>query len=144
MRENPSLATLIESALGELSMRTISAAEYHNAPDPEGKIRARLRDLRNAINSAPIEIRSSPSIISKLQAILKSVEITCAPEFIVFLGRKFPKIMGEVAKDDLIGRRIRHIYRITEISSCFSNESLTKIQHGLNEVRKKVFELGSE
>jgi len=141
MASKSSLATLIESAIGILSMRLINKAEDHNIPDVGGDIRKRLLVLQSAINAAPFEKRTSEEVIEKLSVILKSVEITCAPEFIVFVGRKYPRILLELQKDEVIGRRIKHIFRVAEIGSCFSSRSVSQLNEGIDRVRKRVFEM---
>lgn len=142
MIRRPTLARLIESAIGELSMQIIDHAESHNAADDQGDIRKRLLTLQAAINSASFEKRTSPGVLAKLQAILKSVEITCAPEFLIFLGRKYPKMMMDISRDPVITRRVRHMYRVAEIGACFSRESLATLNGGIAGVRRKVFEIG--
>lgn len=141
MIKRPTLARLIESAIGELSMRIIDQAESHNVPDEQDDIRKRLLALQAAINSASFEKRTSPEVLAKLQSILKSVEITCAPEFMVFLGRKYPRMMVEISHDPVITCRVRHLYRIAEIGACFSKESIATLSGGIADVRRKVFEI---
>lgn len=141
MIRRPTLARLIESAIGELSMQLIGRAETHNISDKQDDIRKRLLLLQSMINAAPFTKRTSPAVIEKLQAILKSIEITCAPDFLVFLGRKYPQMMVDLTKDEVISKRIRHVYRIAEIGACFSMESLATLSSGITEVRRKVFEI---
>lgn len=141
MIRQPSLSTLIRSAIGALSIKIISEAETHVISDEDQSIQKELLLLQSKINAAPFERRTSPDVSDKIKAILKSVEITSAPDFIVFIGRKYPSLMVEVSKDPLMMHRIRHIYRVAEIGSCFSRESMSKLNRGIDDARKKVFEI---
>jgi hypothetical protein len=125
-------------------MRTISDAETHPVVDRDMMIRDRLIGLQKKISAASFEKRSSKEVVSGLQVILKSSEITCAPEFIVFVGRTYPALMMEVMKDELISKRIRHLYRVAEIGSCFSKESIGRLNRGIEYARKRVFEIDQE
>jgi hypothetical protein len=134
---------LIESAIGSLGLASIANQETHPVLDRTSEIRNRLLVLQSAINGAPSGVRSSRRFIENLVAILKSTEVTCAPEFIVFLGRKYPKIMMDMIDDVVIKNRIHHLYLVMELNECFSESSVRRLNSGIDGVRKKVFNLSN-
>lgn len=141
MIKPPSLSSLIDSAIGDLSMKLINDAEQHTVKDDQGSIRQSLLTLQSAINGAHFDKRTSAHVVDKLKAILKSTEITCAPDFIVFIGRKYPSLLYDLSTDDIFSHRIHHIYRVAEIGSCFSSLSIKTLNHGIDGVRRRVFEI---
>lgn len=143
--KKPSLSRLIESAIGRLALHRIKSGERNVISDDSGALRDRILLLQSLINGASIERRTSPKVTKSLLAIMRSVEITCyAPEFIVFLVRKYPGMMSDIATDERMSRRIKHLYRVAEIGSCFSAESLDRLNGGIDSVRRKVFEISQE
>lgn len=140
MIKQPSLPTLIRSAIGMLSVKIIDVTEKHAVKENK-EISRLLGELQVRINSAPFAKRTAPVFIEKLKVIMKSMEISCSPDFFVFIGRKYPSIMMELSKDELIMGRIKHVYRVAEISSCFSMESLKTLNQGISDARKRVFEI---
>jgi len=141
MISRPPLADLIESAIGAIGLQSISHHEHHLVAGNEQEIRRRLLLLQSAINGASPAVRASRTVIESLVAILKSTEITCAPEFIAFLGRKYPKMLVEVVNDPVINNRIQHLYLMMELNECFSLESMKRLNAGIDAVRRRVFNL---
>ncbi len=141
MITRPSLSSLIESAIGALGLESIAHHEHHTVSDRNNEIRSRLQLLQSAINGASSASRSSRAFIENLISILKSTEITCAPEFIAFLGRKYPRILIEISEDPLINHRIQHLYLVMELNDCFSGDAMKKLNLGIEGVRRKVFNL---
>lgn len=141
MINRPPLAELIESAIGAVGLQSISYHENHVVSGNEAEIRERLLLLQSAINGATPAVRSSLAVIESLTAILKSTEITCAPEFIAFLGRKYPKMMMAIIEDPVIKNRIQHLYLVMELNQCFSFDSMQRLNAGIDAVRRKVFNL---
>ena len=141
MINRPPLADLIESAIGAIGLESISYHEHHVVCGSEQKIRERLLLLQSAINGATPAVRSSRAAIESLIAILKSTEITCAPEFIAFLGRKYPKMMMDVISDPVISNRIQHLYLVMELNECFSLDAMKRFNKGIDVVRRRLFDI---
>lgn len=140
-----SLATLIESTIGLLSVQLIEAKETHPADMDDEALQERLIRLKLAIdNAVSPEKRMDPEVIEKLQIILKSIKITAAPWFWIFLYRKWPSLWDRVASDELIQARMAHIRLVGDIGECFSEDNLLKLDGGIVGARKRVFEMSNK
>lgn len=132
---------LIESALGKIALNRIREGEHDVIRDESGDLRQKILLLQSAINDAPPERRNAPEVIESLKKIMSSVEITCAPELLVFLARKYPRMMMELAEEQRMSKRIQHLYRIAEIGRLFSPQILARLNKSIDEVRREAFEL---
>lgn len=144
MSNKAPLSDLIESAIGVLGITSISHFEEikHSNSDNQ-KIKDALSRLQTLINGADPQQKASPKFMELLVQILKSTDMKCQPEFISFLGRKFPSIMMGITNDTVIKNRVYHIDDVMELNECFALKLVKRFNHGVECVRRESFDINA-
>lgn len=132
MQQKISIARIIDSKIGRLSIELIDAAETH-AVDVESH--GMLLGVLSEISKNP-ELAEQGYVIDSLKVFMKSCKLSQTCWSWVQIYRRFPALWESLSKDRLIKNRIEHIEKICSISEIFSEENLRTMEGGIQAARQ--------
>nr|WP_297502065.1 hypothetical protein [Ferrovum sp.] len=139
---NVSIARVIESAIGRLSLELISDAERHPVAERGKDISESIKDLVGAISMCRDSRKlRDDAFIRDLKIIIKSTNVKDSASLLVFLSRRFPAVMAELCSDRVIGHRINHAKKLAEIGYCVSVSNIQKLDGGVAEARRRILKI---